>query len=64
MQQHEQRVIDELKELNTKLEGLVSFVGSMVFDSLEAEDKFLLCKQRDEMKAYAETLDARIARFC
>lgn len=64
MQEHEQRVVDELKELNTKLEGLVSFIGGEVFTSLDTEDKFLLCKQRDEMKAYAETLDARVERFC
>jgi hypothetical protein len=63
MQPHEQRVVEEQKELQEKLVKLDDFMGSHTFTGLEAEDQKLLILQRDYMANYNEVLCARIERF-
>lgn len=57
------RVIDELSELNLKINALTAFTISNVFKSLDPVDKSLLLRQLDTMSAYRHILEKRISRF-
>lgn len=64
MEAYQQRMVDEKKALDEKLDALGSFiVGSHEFASLAKEDKMLLRAQRDAMRDYSNVLEKRIARF-
>lgn len=63
MQPHQQRVVDEKKELDDKIERLTAFTKGDIFKSIDDEDQRLLVKQLSEMGSYSETLASRIARF-
>lgn len=64
MQPHEQRVIDEKKELDEKRTKLTEFInGSEIYKSLGDEDKRLLNQQLRYMDGYAQILELRIERF-
>jgi hypothetical protein len=60
---HEQRVIDEAKELNTKLSALRTFQLEDFFDTLAAEDQALLMMQEMAMQNYLSILHRRVERF-
>lgn len=65
MQPHQQRVVDELKELEDKLNKLHTFICSENFDTIvndEAECQRLIY-QRHTMQQYAFALKDRIANF-
>lgn len=62
-QPHEQRVVDEKVDLDTRVAKLTAFLGTEVFAGLPLEDRRLLALQHDVMSAYSEVLGARIARF-
>ena len=63
MQPHEQRVLDEKRELDNKIELLALFTHGTVFNELPDEDKTLLTKQHSAMSIYSHILGQRIARF-
>ncbi len=64
MQEHQQRVIDEKAELDSKLEKLNTFINvSDTFNHLDSEDQELLEDQANCMAEYSAILRARIARF-
>ncbi|MDE9437380.1 hypothetical protein KKI95_15950 [Xenorhabdus bovienii] len=63
MQPHQQRVIDELTELDEKIEKLSDFIGGAIYNELEETDRVLLAMQLSVMKAYSEILHKRINRF-
>lgn len=64
MQTHQQRVVDEKRELDDKLTRLVQFIGaSPIFSSMAVVDRDLMCEQRDVMMIYSRILRDRIARF-
>ncbi len=60
---HEQRVVDEAKELNTKLSALRAFFTSETFDTLKPEDQALLMMQEMAMQNYLTILHRRIENF-
>lgn len=61
---HQQRVIDERKELNDKVMKLNIFVGeSPIFETLNIDEQNDLRNQLDVMFQYQELLDSRISRF-
>lgn len=62
-QPHEQRVVDEKVDLDTRAAKLATFLSTEVFAGLPLEDRRLLALQHDVMSAYSEVLGARIARF-
>jgi hypothetical protein len=65
MQPHQQRVVDELKELQGRLEKLHNFISSDNFDEI-VNDEYecqRLIYQRHCMQQYAFTLQDRIANF-
>ncbi|MEQ1977590.1 hypothetical protein [Xenorhabdus sp. SGI240] len=62
-QPHQQRVIDELAELNERIEKLSVFIGGDTYNTLEETDRYLLRVQRSAMYNYAEILHMRVKRF-
>jgi hypothetical protein len=64
MQPHQQRVVDEKKELDDKLDKLKAFIEtSPIFKSLSADERGRLGKQFDVMAEYSSILSQRIAAF-
>ena len=63
MQPHEQRVVDEKVELDTRLEKLRAFFTTPIFQELDYHDQWLLKLQENVMSDYSEILETRIARF-
>jgi len=64
MQPYQQRVVDELADLEVKLKALHNFLwANDSFDSLPIEDKELLVIQFGAMSTYAGALSKRIERF-
>ena len=60
---HEQRVMDEHKELFIKISALTKFITSDVFNGLDEKDKELLRDQKCFMEDYLNVLTARINRM-
>lgn len=61
---HQQRVLDEHRDLAEKLQKLVEFVKlSAKFDELDPIDQKLLEDQYEPMYDYLSILERRIARF-
>ena len=60
---HQQRVIEEKKELDERREKLSSFFENPVFDGLEKYDQELLREQEVVMNQLSFVLEKRIERF-
>lgn len=60
---HQQRVVDELADLQEKLDKLIAFEKTEKFQELELADRQRLLRQRDIMTAYANILGERIHAF-
>jgi hypothetical protein len=64
LQPHQQRVVDELTELDTRITKLAVFINeSPVYRALENAEKERLFKQIGHMTGYASVLRERIAAF-
>lgn len=64
MAPHQQRVVDEKKELDDKLQKLNTFITSEKFtDLVGGSERYRLIRQADLMKRYSEVLGERIAAF-
>ena len=63
MAPHQERVIEEKRELDEKLEKLGAFLLGAKFNDLDTEDRALLFHQHRAMKTYSHILADRIARF-
>ena len=64
LQPHQQRVVDEKAELDTKATALSKFIGeSTIFPALDAAEQDRLKEQCELMWQYSEILGARIAAF-
>lgn len=60
---HEQRMLDEREELETRLSGLNAFLNKGQPEDVEDYDWDLLHSQAFFMRGYNYTLSARIRRF-
>ena len=61
---HQQRVVDEKKELGTKLTALKSFIdASPVFKALPDDERGRLIHQYQVMTQYSSILAERITAF-
>lgn len=61
---HQQRVVDELAELEVKRINLGKFIGSNpIFVTLTPLDQSLLTRQHGVMLEYEAILTARVANF-
>ena len=64
MNEFQERVINERKELNDKMIKLHEFItNNTIFRSLSEEDQLLLKDQYRVMRQYSDILDRRIERF-
>jgi len=64
MQPHQQRVVDEKAELDTKAKALSEFIGTNpVFETLPQDEQNRLREQCEVMWQYSEILGKRIAAF-
>jgi hypothetical protein len=62
-QPHQQRVIDEHKDLTIKLSKLLEFFISPMYASLPKDEQVRLRAQSQFMNGYAEVLAQRIEAF-
>lgn len=58
---HQQRVVDERKELNERRRKLMDFMATPTYQELSQEEICLLVKQAKAMRQYSEILGARLA---
>jgi len=64
MQPHQQRVVNEKTELDTKSAALFEFVvHNSIFPTLDPTEQERLKKQHDVMGQYSDILGERIAAF-
>lgn len=63
LQPHQQRVVDEKKELDDKREKLLTFINGSVFRNLNQAEKDRLITQYGVMGIYSEILHQRIRAF-
>lgn len=64
MQPHEERIVEERRELSERIVKLAKFISaSEIFNTLHKIDQDLLKEQRDAMISYHDALDARIERL-
>ena len=64
MQDYQQRVVNELEQLNIKREALRRFIMNQEkFTGLHSEDQSLMSGQMIIMSQYADILSRRIKRF-
>ncbi len=60
---HQQRVVDEKRELDEKIDKLIVFLTTSVFDGLDNGEKSRLRIQLAAMQTYGTALGERIAHF-
>ena len=60
---YQERVIQEKKELDEKLEKLDTFVRSEIYKTLPVEEQNRLLKQYSIMESYSHILNERIVNF-
>lgn len=66
MQPHQQRVVDELRELSDRREKLQAFIAGAsngVFEKLPSDEKERMRHQKDIMVQYEDILKERIDHF-
>jgi len=63
LQPHQQRVVDELKELRSKTVKLELFTCGDLFDELPLPERYLLENQLFVMMTYSKILSQRISLF-
>lgn len=63
MAPHQERVVNERNELSEKLDKLVAFFDSSIFQSLDFAERGRLHLQRHAMEIYLGILTQRIAAF-
>ena len=63
MEEYQQRVLDEKKELDSKIDKLGEFIGSDEFTPVPTAEQVRMKQQRTIMKQYSDVLAARIQNF-
>jgi hypothetical protein len=63
MQPHQERVVEEKKDLDVKIQKLTAFIGGSLFASLDAAERSRLSIQLQHMNGYSEILSQRISAF-
>ena len=63
MPPHQVRVVEEKRELLTRVEALGRFLGTPVFAGLEPGEQSRLRRQLGVMQEYADILTERIRHF-
>lgn len=55
-----ERVIEERKELNIKLDRLIAFRTTAIYEDLSSKMQHLLMRQQGAMQEYLDILDERL----
>lgn len=63
MKPHQERVVAEKLELDTKIEKLYAFLHGEMYPMLAEEERMRLMRQYCHMKDYSNVLGERIAAF-
>lgn len=63
MKPHQERVVEEKKELDKRRENLTAFTFTKTFESLPYSEKERLMRQHSIMEQYSDVLGERIAAF-
>jgi uncharacterized protein YaaW (UPF0174 family) len=63
MQDHQRRVVDELRDLKIKIDKLEKFTDSPKLEKINREEASLLVDQLDAMNEYSDILEERVALF-
>ena len=63
MEAFQQRVVDEKKELDGRIERLRLFVNEEIFNTLPLNERRLMGSQHELMRDYSVILGKRIAKF-
>ncbi len=63
LEPHQQRVIDEKEQLDTKIAALGVFLDGTIFPTLDVGERIRLTRQFDIMQEYSKVLGERIAAF-
>ncbi len=63
MQAFQERVVEEKRELDDKIQKLTDFIGGTIFTSLDEAERSRLSIQLQHMNGYSEILRQRIAAF-
>jgi hypothetical protein len=63
MKPHQERVVTEKTELDSKREKLASFIGGQTHRSLDTAEQSRLSRQLEAMTLYSNILGERIAAF-
>ena len=63
MQPHQQRVVDEKMELDSKISKLDVFIHGPLYPTLADPERMRLMRQFCHMKDYSNVLGERIAAF-
>ena len=63
MKPHQERVVTEKQELDSKREKLTAFIGGKTFRTLDATEQSRLNRQLEAMTLYSNILGERIAAF-
>lgn len=59
MEQYQERMLAELKELNERVNKLSDFIGSKTYNELDENKRILLALQKNAMEQYAIILACR-----
>lgn len=64
IQPHQQRVIDERDDLDTKIDSLSTFIQTnIIYNNLPIDERQRLTRQVVLMRKYSQVLSERIASF-
>lgn len=63
LQPHQQRVVDEKRELDDRIEKMNAFFRTPTFHGLDAAEQGRLSRQAGIMMQYSAVLSERIAAF-
>lgn len=64
MQPYQQRVVEEKKQLDERLDALQVFFAGDIFPELDISERSRLSRQSVAMQGYSDILAERIAAFC
>ena len=63
MQPHQERVVTEKAELDTKISKLDTFIHGTIYPTLDEAERMRLMRQFCHMKDYSNVLGERIAQW-
>lgn len=63
LEPHQLRVVAERQELTDRIDKLIAFTKTPIFDALDRAEQFRLVRQLDAMRAYEHILSERISAF-